>query len=108
VPPRVDQLAALLGLVLREGSRPEIIEARAVMAAWLIRLQDRAEELLSASIAHDDDLLTAREAARATGPSWTAKKLYRLRGSMPQGITVRKGGRLYFRALALRSWLRTR
>lgn len=53
-------------------------------------------------------LLTAREIGTEIGPSWTPKKLYRLRSSMPESLTVRKGGRLYFRETPFKEWLRTR
>lgn len=53
-------------------------------------------------------LLTPDEAAALAGPSFTAKRLYRLRGSMPEQAWVRKGGRLYFREGPYRRWLATR
>lgn len=53
-------------------------------------------------------LLTPDEAAVLAGPSFTAKRLYRLRGSMPEQVWVRKGGRLYFREGPYRRWLAMR
>lgn len=53
-------------------------------------------------------LLTPDEAAVLAGPSFTAKRLYRLRGGMPEQAWVRKGGRLYFREGPYRRWLATR
>lgn len=49
-------------------------------------------------------LITAKEAAEALGPSFNAKKLYRLASGMSPFCAVRKGGRLYFNLSALRQW----
>lgn len=56
----------------------------------------------------ESHLLTPNEAASLAGPSFTAKKLYRLRGSMPEQAWLRKGGRLYFREGPYRRWLAMR
>lgn len=65
---------------------------------------------VTASAATDAEsrLLTAEEAAARAGPSFTAKKLYRLRGSMPIQAWLRKGGRLYFREGPFMRWLAMR
>jgi hypothetical protein len=66
-----------------------------------------ALETVTTSVWPDPEsrLLTADEAATLLGPSFTAKKLYRLRGSMPVQAWVRKGGRLYFREGPFKRWV---
>lgn len=67
-------------------------------------------QTVTASAAGDSEsrLLTASEAASLCGPSFTPKRLYRLRGTMPEQAWIRKGGRLYFREGPFRRWLATR
>lgn len=49
-------------------------------------------------------LATAREAAAALGPSWNARKVYRITPTLPPGCALRKGGRLYYHLPTLKEW----
>lgn len=116
---RVAQVVVLIEEILHGHERAEIVALRAHLAAWTVLACDvaerlpvpaRAKETVLMPVAPDQEqrLLTPDEAAVLAGPSFTAKRLYRLRGSMPEQAWIRKGGRLYFREGPYRRWLATR
>ena len=89
------------------------IQTLAVFAALCFTYGDEARREISyrlslptvEPIQPDGPLLgTAREAAATLGPSFTARKLYRITPSLPKGCAVRKGGRLYYHLPSLRKW----
>ena len=117
---RVAQIATLIEEILNGCEPPELIALKAALAANVIFATEavrsfrarhvRVGETVTRSAAPspEERLLTPDEAAVLAGPSFTAKKLYRLRGSMPEQAWIRKGGRLYFREGPYRRWLATR
>ena len=123
--PRVALVSSMIGQILNEGQRGEIVNLVATLAYWRviatrtralrnvpadIRLSARNEKTVTMAMAQNEEsrLLAPDEAAALAGPSFTAKRLYRLRGLMPEQAWVRKGGRLYFREGPYRRWLATR
>lgn len=124
--PRLVQLNALVEEILEDGPRLEVVVLLALVASWRVLVCDRAKALRGERILNgpgartgntvlmsvapnpEQRLLAPDEAAALAGPSFTAKRLYRLRGSMPEQAWIRKGGRLYFREGPYRRWLATR
>lgn len=119
--PRVVETVAHMERIIATGERMEVVALLAAVASLRVLLIERAHALRSQSAvtlrrsdtasmteSQESRLLTADEAAVLFGPSCTAKRLYRLRGSMPEQAWIRKGGRLYFREGPFRRWLATR
>lgn len=88
----LDTLAAFAGLCTIYAAKAE--------RRLLARLRGRRRPVHEAG----PILATAREAAAVLGPSFTARKLYRLTPTLPAGCAIRKGGRLYYHLPTLKQW----
>lgn len=100
----------VLGREIISRSRDDHELQQVELWAELLSVEVRLERLSRANttVTPDPDgeplLSTAKEAAKFLGPSFSARKLYRLTAVLPPGAVVRKGGRLYYVLRLLREW----